>query len=154
MRGRSTRHWRGDRAANPSAGKGTSVLAVASASCECTRARRRGRVVTRPTQTRKHRAKANVCSNRGVLLPTLRELCVGRDGFPPSGITKRVTLHAATRAGGADLAGREALLKYILRPAVCQERILPGKDGLVRKGTGEEGCQLILNWRYHGTAKG
>jgi hypothetical protein len=52
-----------------------------------------------------------------------RPLCVGRDGF---------TLHAATRAGGADLAGREALLKYILRPAVCQERFLPGKDGLVR----------------------
>jgi hypothetical protein len=52
-----------------------------------------------------------------------RPLCVGRDGF---------TLHAATRAGGADLAGREALLKYILRPAVAQERIIPGKDGLVR----------------------
>jgi hypothetical protein len=52
-----------------------------------------------------------------------RPLCVGRDGF---------TLHAATRAGGADLAGREALLKYILRPAVAQERIVPGKDGLVR----------------------
>jgi hypothetical protein len=41
-----------------------------------------------------------------------RPLCVGRDGF---------TLHAATRAGGADLVGREALLKYILRPAVAQE---------------------------------
>jgi hypothetical protein len=52
-----------------------------------------------------------------------RPLCVGRDGF---------TLHAATRAGGADLAGREALLKYILRPAVAQERIVAGKDGLVR----------------------
>jgi Putative transposase len=52
-----------------------------------------------------------------------RPLCVGRDGS---------TLHAATRAGGADLAGREALLTYILRPAVAQERIIPGKDGLVR----------------------
>jgi Transposase zinc-binding domain/Putative transposase len=52
-----------------------------------------------------------------------RPLCIGRDGF---------TLHAATRAGGADAAGREALLKYILRPAVAQERIIPGKDGLVR----------------------
>jgi hypothetical protein len=61
-----------------------------------------------------------------------RPLCVGRDGF---------TLHAATRAGGADLEGREALLKYdpgksptgdILRPAVAQERILRGKEGLVR----------------------
>jgi hypothetical protein len=52
--------------------------------------------------------------------------------FPPSGITKRVTLHAATRAGGHDEAGREALLKYILRPAVAQERVTRGPDGLVR----------------------
>jgi hypothetical protein len=52
-----------------------------------------------------------------------RYLCVGRDGF---------TLHAATRAGGADSAGREALLKYILRPPLAQERLLPAKDGLVR----------------------
>jgi hypothetical protein len=52
-----------------------------------------------------------------------RPLGVGRDGF---------TLHAATRAGGADAAGIEALLKYILRPVVAQERIVPGKDGLVR----------------------
>jgi len=36
---------------------------------------------------------------------------VALDGFPPSGITKRVTLHAATRAGGHDEAGREPLLK-------------------------------------------
>ena len=63
------------------------------------------------------------------------------DGFPPSGITKRVTLHAATRRGGHDVAGRDALLKYILRPAVAQEspfgdhearRVTPGPDGLVR----------------------
>jgi hypothetical protein len=40
--------------------------------------------------------------------------------------------HAATRAGGADLAGRKALLKYILRPAVAQDRIIPANDGLVR----------------------
>jgi hypothetical protein len=52
-----------------------------------------------------------------------RPLGVGRDGF---------TLHAATRAGGADPAGREALLKYILRSAGAQERIIPGRDGLVR----------------------
>ncbi len=70
-----------------------------------------------------------------------RSLCVTLDGFPPSGITKRVTLHAATRAGGHDEAGREALLKYILRPAVAQEspfgdhearRVTRGPDGLVR----------------------
>jgi hypothetical protein len=70
-----------------------------------------------------------------------RPLCVALDGFPPSGITKRVTLHAATRAGGLDVAGREALLKYVLRPAVAQEspfgdhearRVTRGPDGLVR----------------------
>ena len=54
-----------------------------------------------------------------------RPLCVALDGF---------TLHAATRAGGLDEAGREALLKYILRPAVAQERVTLGPDGLVRIG--------------------
>jgi hypothetical protein len=52
-----------------------------------------------------------------------RPLCVALDGF---------TLHAATRAGGLDETGREALLKYILRPAVAQERVTRGPDGLVR----------------------
>ncbi|MBK8219235.1 MAG: transposase [Myxococcales bacterium] len=52
-----------------------------------------------------------------------RPLCVALDGF---------TLHAATRAGGHDEAGREALLKYVLRPAVAQERVTRGPDGLVR----------------------
>nr|MBK7069152.1 transposase [Deltaproteobacteria bacterium] len=52
-----------------------------------------------------------------------RPLCVALDGF---------TLHAATRAGGHDEAGREALLKYILRPSVAQERVTRGPDGLVR----------------------
>jgi hypothetical protein len=57
-----------------------------------------------------------------------------RRGLPPSGITKRVTLHAATRAGGHDEAGREALLKCALgeRAAVAQERVNRGPDGLVR----------------------
>lgn len=54
-----------------------------------------------------------------------RPLCVALDGF---------TLHAATRAGGLDEPGREALLKYILRPAVAQERVTRGPDGLVRIG--------------------
>ena len=40
-----------------------------------------------------------------------RPQCVALDGFPPSGTTKRVTLHEATRAGGHDETGREALLK-------------------------------------------
>ena len=52
-----------------------------------------------------------------------RPLCVALDGF---------TLHAATRAGGLDEPGREALLKYILRPAVAQERVTRGPEGLVR----------------------
>jgi hypothetical protein len=41
-------------------------------------------------------------------------------------------LHAATRAGGLDEAGREALLKYVLRPPIATERVQPGPDGLVR----------------------
>jgi hypothetical protein len=42
------------------------------------------------------------------------------------------SLHAATRAGPADEQGRQALLKYILRPPLANERLLPGPDGLVR----------------------
>ena len=49
--------------------------------------------------------------------------CVSLDGF---------TLHAATRAGAQDAAGREALLRYVLRPPLAQERVQPGPDGLVR----------------------
>jgi hypothetical protein len=41
-------------------------------------------------------------------------------------------LHAATRAGALDLEGREALLKYILRPSVAQERVTLAPGGLVR----------------------
>jgi hypothetical protein len=51
------------------------------------------------------------------------ELSVSLDGF---------TLHAKTRAGAEDERGREQLLKYILRPAVAQERITRGPEGLVR----------------------
>ena len=49
--------------------------------------------------------------------------CVSLDGF---------TLHAATRAGGLDVLGREALLRYVLRPPVVQERVEQRPDGLVR----------------------
>jgi hypothetical protein len=52
-----------------------------------------------------------------------KPLCASLDGF---------TLHAATRAGALDTAGREALLRYILRPPIAQERVEPTKDGLVR----------------------
>jgi len=51
-----------------------------------------------------------------------KPLCASKDGF---------TLHAATRAGAMDTQGREALCKYVLRPAVAQERITHGPDGLV-----------------------
>jgi hypothetical protein len=44
------------------------------------------------------------------------------------------SLDAATRAGGLDEEGREALLKYIFRPAVAQERVTRGPEGLVRIG--------------------
>ncbi len=52
-----------------------------------------------------------------------KPLCASLDGF---------TLHAATRAGGHDTAGKEALLRYVLRPPVAQERVELRPDGLVR----------------------
>ena len=52
-----------------------------------------------------------------------KPLCASLDGF---------TLHAATRAGGHDTAGKEALLRYVLRPPVAQERVELRQDGLVR----------------------
>jgi hypothetical protein len=52
-----------------------------------------------------------------------KPLCASLDGF---------TLHAATRAGSLDVAGREALLRYVLRPPIAQERVELRPDGLVR----------------------
>lgn len=52
-----------------------------------------------------------------------KPLCASLDGF---------TLHAATRAGAEDPVGREALLRYVLRPPLAQERLEPRPDGLVR----------------------
>lgn len=52
-----------------------------------------------------------------------KPLCASLDGF---------TLHAATHAGALDTVGREALCKYVLQPAVAQQRITHGPDGLVR----------------------
>jgi putative transposase len=52
-----------------------------------------------------------------------KPLCASLDGF---------TLHAATRAGALDPAGREALLRYVLRPPLAQERLEQRPDGLVR----------------------
>ncbi len=42
------------------------------------------------------------------------------------------TSHAATRAGAQHRADREALLRYVLRPPVVQERAEQRPDGLVR----------------------
>ncbi len=52
-----------------------------------------------------------------------KPLCASLDGF---------TLHAATRAGGLDAESREALLRYVLRPPIAQERVEQQPDGLVR----------------------
>ena len=52
-----------------------------------------------------------------------KPLCASLDGF---------TLHAATRAGALDPGGREALLRYVLRPPLAQERLELRPDGLVR----------------------
>ncbi|MFC1643340.1 transposase [Myxococcota bacterium] len=42
------------------------------------------------------------------------------------------SLHAATHASADDLCGREALVRYALRPSFSQERLLPLPNGLVR----------------------
>ena len=52
-----------------------------------------------------------------------KPLCATLDGF---------SLHAASRAGALDTKGREALIRYVLRPPIAQERVTSGPDGLVR----------------------
>jgi hypothetical protein len=47
-------------------------------------------------------------------------------------VTQRTSLHAATRAGAFDPAGREALLRYVLRPPIAQERLEQRPDGPMR----------------------
>ncbi len=42
------------------------------------------------------------------------------------------SLHAATRAGALDVGAREALVKYVLRPPIAQERVTERPEGLVR----------------------
>jgi hypothetical protein len=44
------------------------------------------------------------------------------------------TLHAATIAKRDDLAGREALCRYVLRPTLAQDRVTLRDDGMVRLG--------------------
>jgi hypothetical protein len=50
-------------------------------------------------------------------------MCVQELGF---------NLHAATRAGALDDAGREGLIKYVLRPPIGNKHLQPGPEGLVR----------------------
>ncbi|MCC6646611.1 MAG: transposase [Polyangiaceae bacterium] len=50
----------------------------------------------------------------------------------PLRVDGRFHPHAATRAGAQDTQGREALLRYVLRPAIAQERVEQRPDGLVR----------------------
>jgi Putative transposase/Transposase zinc-binding domain len=66
---------------------------------------------------------------RGLSQPTAaslgyeKPLCASLDGL---------TLHAATRAGALHLAGREALLRYVLRPPIAQQRLERVAGDLVR----------------------
>ena len=53
----------------------------------------------------------------------VRGLCASEHGF---------SLHAATTAGAADAAGKEALCKYILRPPIAQDRVRLVDGDLVR----------------------
>lgn len=72
-----------------------------------------------------------------------KPLCASLDGF---------TLHAATRAGGWDDTGREALLRYVLRPPIAQEHVEPQTNGLVRiavrrnKYVDSSGSALGFRW--------
>ena len=62
------------------------------------------------------RSPAGPALRRGAVAPAPMpesKLCVSDEGF---------SLHAATTAGAQDKRGREALLRYILRPPVAQER--------------------------------
>jgi len=68
-----------------------------------------------------------------------KPLCASLDGF---------TLHAATHAGAHDLAGREALLRYVLRPPIAQERLEQRPNGLVRITL----KKVLTGWTRHGRA--
>ena len=51
---------------------------------------------------------------------------------PLCGALAGFTLHAATRAGALDPAGRRQLLRYVLRPPIAYERIERHPEGLSR----------------------
>ena len=65
-------------------------------------------------------------------------------------------MHAATRAGAVDPAGREALLRYVLRPPVAQERVEQRLDGLVRitlKRGGASGAPSLMKMGCSGRSE-
>jgi hypothetical protein len=69
-----------------------------------------------------------------------KPLCASLDGF---------TLHAATRAGGLDVDGREALLRYVLRPPFAQDRLEQRPDGLVRLALKRAYAEGTIERRSH-----
>jgi Putative transposase/Transposase zinc-binding domain len=73
----------------------------------------------------------NYLERRGVIEPS-GELRVLDDELSEREPALAELARAATRAGGLDAAGREALLKYVLRPAIANERVQQGPEGLVR----------------------
>jgi hypothetical protein len=88
----------------------------------------------RPSRARRHLrgrngAEARCPSSDGGWCSSARCASLSM-AFPLRG--SRSASPSTRRVGGHDEAGREALLKYILRPAVAQERVTRGPAGLVR----------------------
>ena len=54
------------------------------------------------------------------------------------------SLHAATTASGHDAAGREALVRYVLRPPIAQERLELLPDGLASPAGDHEARRIRL----------
>jgi hypothetical protein len=69
------------------------------------------------------RERAPIALRGDVGVKVMAPLSVAELGF---------SLLAATVAGAEDAAGREALVKYVLRPPIAQERVKLVADGLVR----------------------
>lgn len=52
------------------------------------------------------------------------------------------------RAGAPDVAGREALLRYVLRPSIAQERLQARQGGLVRSRSGADDLAIRACFAY------
>jgi hypothetical protein len=96
----------------PSAARGHAALCASAASGQ-----------SAPAGPELRRKTSPLAPLGGKSLQFDKPLCASLDGF---------SVHAATRAGAMDERTREALLKYVLRPPVAQERLTQGPDGLVR----------------------